>query len=127
MELIEAELLKLYVSENEKVRGKPAHTAIVRLAMERNLAGATAYQGIMGFGMHRQVHTTKGVAVATEEAPIVIEIVDTPEKIEAFLPEIVDMAPRCLITLERVRIAAWRDDAAAVSESAEHEDAEPVT
>jgi PII-like signaling protein len=84
-------LLRLFVGEDDKHDGKPLYEWLVLKARERGLAGATVIRGIMGFGAHSRVHTFK-IERLSLDLPIVVEIVDTQAKIEAFLEEI--LGPR---------------------------------
>ena len=89
--------------------GQPLHEAIVRRARERGLAGATVLRGLAGFGAHSRIHTAK-ILRLSEDLPLVIEIVDNQERIETFLPELDAMVAEGMITLENVRIIAYRSD-----------------
>ena len=100
-------LLRIFVGESDRHDGHPLYEWIVRKAREHGLAGATVLRGLEGFGAHSRVHTAKILRLSTD-LPIVIEIVDTEEKIEAFLPEIDDAIGEGLATLEKVRIRFYR-------------------
>lgn len=103
----EAELLRIFVGENDKHNGRPLYEAIVKSARERGMAGATVLHGVLGFGAHSRIHTAK-ILRLSEDLPVVIEIVDKPERIEDFLPELDKMIAEGLITLEKVRVIAYR-------------------
>lgn len=103
----DAELLRIFVGESDRYHGKPLYEAIVQLARERGMAGATVLRGIMGFGAHSRMHTAK-VLRLSEDLPIVIELVEHPERIEAFLPELDAMIEEGLVTLEKTRVIAYR-------------------
>ena len=103
----EGQLLRIYIGESDQWEGRPLYEAIVLRARERGLAGATVLRGLMGFGAHSRLHTAK-VLRLSEDLPIIIEIADKAERIETFLPEIDRMVSEGLITLERVRILAYR-------------------
>jgi PII-like signaling protein len=103
----EAELLRVFIGESDKHHGRPLYEVIVSLARERGLAGATVLRGMMGFGAHSRLHTAK-VLRLSEDLPIVIEIVDKPERIAAFLPELDGLIEEGLVTLEKVRVLAYR-------------------
>lgn len=103
----EAELLRIYVGETDKHGSRPLYEAIVEEARKRGMAGATVLRGIMGFGKSSRIHTFK-VLRLSEDMPIVIEIVDRPERIAAFLPDLDGMLGEGLVTLERVRVIAYR-------------------
>ena len=103
----ESELLRIFFGENDKYHGRPLYEAIVNAARERGLAGATVIRGIMGFGAHSRMHTTK-ILRLSEDLPIVVEIVDTPDRIEAFLPELDGMIEEGMVTIEKIRVIAYR-------------------
>ncbi|GIW95565.1 MAG: hypothetical protein KatS3mg110_3606 [Pirellulaceae bacterium] len=103
----EASLLRVFIGENDKADGKPLHEVIVTAARKRGLAGATVLRGILGFGAHSRIHTAKLLRLS-EDLPIVIEIVDAEEKIEAFLPELDQWISEGLVTIEKVRVIAYR-------------------
>ncbi len=103
----EAQLLRVFIGEADRYHGKPLYEAIVRAARKRNMAGATVLRGLMGFGAHSRVHTAKILRLA-EDLPVVVEIVDKPERIEAFLPELDEMIEEGLVTLERAQVIAYR-------------------
>ena len=107
----EAQLLRIFIGESDKHHGRPLHEAIVTLAHEEGLAGATVLHGIMGFGAHSRVHTAK-ILRLSEDLPIVIEIVDEPTRIAEFLPLIDTMIGEGLVTLEDVKVIAYRHDGA---------------
>jgi len=104
----EGELLRIFIGESDRYEGRPLFEAIVRLARKRGLAGATVLRGLEGFGAHSRVHTAKLLRLS-EDLPIVIELVDRPERIEAFLPDLDAMVVEGMITLEKVRIIKYRE------------------
>ena len=103
----EGKLLRIFVGENDRWHGKPLYEAIVEEARRRSLAGATAWRGFMGFGRHSRMHTAK-ILRLSEDLPVVIEIVDAAEKIEAFLPQLEEMVREGLVTLERAEVLMYR-------------------
>lgn len=103
----EAELLRIFIGESDKWHGKPLYEALVHLARERGLAGATVLRGVMGFGAHSRMHTAK-ILRLSEDLPVVVEIVDEPERIESFVAEIDGMIEEGLVTLANVRVIAYR-------------------
>ncbi len=105
-------LLRVFIGESDKWQGVPLYEAIVRKARELHLAGATVLRGPMGFGAHSRLHTAK-ILRLSEDLPIVIEIVDAPEKIELLRPAIDEMVQEGLVTLERVTIIKYRAGAPA--------------
>ncbi len=105
----EAELLRIFIGESDHFEGKLLYEAIVTEARQRGMAGATVVRGLMGFGAHSRLHTAK-ILRLSEDLPIVVEIVDTPEKIADFLPKLDEMIGEGLVTLERVRIITYRHE-----------------
>jgi len=103
----EAELLRIFVGESDKRHGRPVYELIVEEARRRGLAGATVLRATIGFGAHSRIHTAK-VLRLSEDLPMVVEIVDTPEKIAAFLPDLDEIMDEGLVTLERVRVIIYR-------------------
>ena len=104
----EAVLLRIFVGEDDRTKGRPLYEAIVLKAREAGLAGATVLRGPMSFGKSSTLHTAK-VLRLSEDLPIVIEIVDTQEKIDAFLPVLDSMMGSGLVTLERVQVLQYGD------------------
>jgi PII-like signaling protein len=102
-------LLRIFVGESDKHGHIPLYEAIVLKAREAGLAGATVLRGVMGFGRHSVLHTAK-VLRLSEDLPIIVEIVDSLEKIEAFLPTLDEMIRDGLVTLERVRVVHYRSE-----------------
>lgn len=103
----EGSLLRIFIGESDKHEGTPLYEWIVRKAREHGLAGATVLRGIEGFGAHSRVHTAKILRLSAD-LPIVVEIVDSLEKIEAFLPTIDEAIREGLATLERVQVRLYR-------------------
>ena len=103
----EAELLRIFIGETDKHHGRPLYEVIVQMARKMGLAGATVLRGVMGFGADSRMHTAK-ILRLSEDLPIVIEIVDKPERIAQLLPEIDSMIVEGLVTLEKVRVLAYR-------------------
>lgn len=103
----DGQLLRIYIGESDKHAGVPLHEWIVEQARKHGLAGATVLRGLEGFGAHSRVHTGRILRLSTD-LPLVVEIVDAREKIEAFLP-IVDAAIReGLATVENVQVRFYR-------------------
>jgi uncharacterized protein len=105
----ERTLMRVHVGERDKYQGKPLYEAIVLLLRERGYAGATVLRGIMGFGASAGIHTEKVLRLSLD-LPLIIECVDTSEKIEAILPELDAMIGGGLITLERAQVVIYRGD-----------------
>ncbi|MBI5493088.1 MAG: DUF190 domain-containing protein [Deltaproteobacteria bacterium] len=103
----ESELLRVFIGESDKRGGRPLYQVIVEEARRRGMAGATVLRGTLGFGVHSRIHTSK-VLRLSEDLPMVIEIVDTPERIEAFLPDLDKLVEEGMITIEKVRVLAYR-------------------
>ena len=103
----EAELLRIFIGEADRYQGKPLYQAIVETARQQGMAGATVLRGIMGFGAHSRMHTAK-ILRLSEDLPVVVEIVDKPERIAELLPKLDEMIEEGLVTLERVRVVAYR-------------------
>lgn len=103
----ESDLLRIFVGESDRFEGRPLYQAIVEEARGRGMAGATVLRGLMGFGATSRLHTVKVLRIS-EDLPMVVEIVDRPERIEAFLPELEAMVPEGLIIIEKVRVIAYR-------------------
>jgi hypothetical protein len=110
----DAVLLRIFFGENDRLGRLPLYEAIVLAAREAQLAGATVLRGPMGFGHSSRIHTAK-ILRLSEDLPIVIEIVDTEDKIKAFLPTLDSMMASGLVTLEKVQVLHYgvRPDATA--------------
>ena len=106
----EGQLLRIFLGESDRWEGRPLYEAVVLEAREAGLAGATVLRGMMGFGASSRIHTTK-VLRLSEDLPVVVEIVDRPERIAAFLPTLNGMVDEGLITLEKVQVIAYRHGA----------------
>ncbi|MBI5649660.1 MAG: DUF190 domain-containing protein [Chloroflexi bacterium] len=100
-------LLRIFVGESDKRDGTSLHEWIVLQARAQGLAGATVLRGMMGFGAHSRIHTFK-IERLSEDLPVVIEIVDTREKLEAFLATIDHAISEGLATLEKVTVRFYR-------------------
>ncbi len=94
--------MRVFIGEGDKWHGQPLYEAIVLKARELHLAGATVLRGPMGFGAHSRLHTAK-VLRLSEDLPMVIEIVDSREKIDELLAHIDEMVNEGLVTLEKCR------------------------
>jgi len=103
----EAQLLRIFIGESDKHGHRPLYEVIVEEARKRGMAGATVLHGTIGFGAHSRIHTAR-ILQLSEDLPIIIEIVDKPERIEAFLPYLDEIVTEGLVTLEKVRIIAYR-------------------
>jgi PII-like signaling protein len=104
-------LMRIHIGERDKFEGKPLYAAIVELLRARKYAGATVLRAIMGFGASSTLHTDR-IEVLSLDLPIVVECVETQERIDAILPEIDRMMGGGLITLERAHVIIYRPHAA---------------
>ena len=103
----EGYLLRVFIGESDRDGHKPLYESIVLKAREAGLAGVTVLRGVMGFGRHSIVHTAK-ILRLSEDLPMIVEIVDSLEKIEAFLPLLDQLITDGLVTLEKVRVIHYR-------------------
>jgi len=104
----DAILLRIFIGEDDKFGGRPLYEAIVLQAREMHLAGATVLRGPMGFGRSTRLHTAK-ILRLSEDLPVVIEIVDSEEKIQEFLPTLDGMMQGGLVTLEKATVLRYSD------------------
>jgi len=102
----DAILLRIFFGEDDKVNHRPLHEAIVLKAREMHLAGATVLRGHVGFGHSTRIHTTK-ILRLSKDLPVVVEIVDTQEKIDRFLPALDQMMSSGLVTIEKVQVLQY--------------------
>lgn len=105
----ERTLMRVHLGERDKWKGKPLYQAIVELLRDRGYAGATVFRAVMGFGATAHLRTDK-LELLSSDLPIVVECVDTEEKIQAILPDLDQMIGGGLITLERARVILYRAD-----------------
>lgn len=103
----EGHLLRIFIGESDTWHGKPLYEVIVKHARKLHMAGATVIRGIMGFGADSRIHTAK-VLRLSEDLPMVIEIVDEPQKIEDFIPFLDEVVKEGLITREKVSVIKYR-------------------
>jgi hypothetical protein len=108
----EQKLLRVFIGEQDKWHGVPLYEAIVNEATELKMAGATVIKGCLGFGLKAHIHTAK-LLYLSEDLPMVVEIVDTEEKIKKLIPKLDVMVQEGLITLEKVHVIMYRANAAA--------------
>ncbi len=106
----DASLLRIYIGESDRWQNGPLYQAIVEKAREMHLGGATVLRGPMGFGKTSRLHTTK-IFQLSVDLPLVIEIVDSEEMINSFLPALDLMIGKGLVTLETVRVIHYRGQA----------------
>jgi hypothetical protein len=103
----ERTLMRIFIGESDKVHGQPLYEVILRTLRERGLAGATVLRGVAGFGASSRIHTEKVLRLSLD-LPIVIEVVETEEQVQAVLPLLDELIGGGLITLERVRVILYR-------------------
>ncbi|HOO70296.1 MAG TPA: DUF190 domain-containing protein [Spirochaetota bacterium] len=103
----EAVMLRIFIGERDRHEGRPLYEALVTKARELNLAGATVLRGILGYGATTRIHSSKILALS-EDLPLVVEIVDTEEKIQEIMPFIDETITEGLVTLEKMRIIKYR-------------------
>jgi PII-like signaling protein len=103
----EAVLLRIFIGESDRWEHRPLYEAIVLKAREQHLAGATVLRGPMGFGKSSRLHTAK-ILRLSQDLPLVIEIVDSEEKIKSFLPVLDPMMGGGLLTMEAVKVVDYR-------------------
>ena len=103
----DGKLLRIFIGESDKREGQPLYEWIVRKARENGLAGATVLRGLEGYGAHSRLHTAK-ILLLSSDLPIVVEIVDSEEKIEAFLPLIDEAVSEGMATVEKVEVRFYR-------------------
>lgn len=103
----EGKRLRIFVGEADKWQGRSLYEAIVYEARQEGMAGATVTKGMLGFGCKSHMHTAK-LLRSSEDLPVIIEIVDSEEKINRFLPQLDSMVREGLITLENVQVVMYR-------------------
>lgn len=103
-------LLRIHIGESDQFEGRPLYEAIVLKARESRLAGATVLRGAMGFGQSSRLHTSK-ILRLSDDLPLVVEIIDSEEKIRALLPVIEKMVGGGLVTLEKVQVLKYSGQA----------------
>jgi uncharacterized protein len=100
-------LLRIFIGESDRHGGQPLYTAIVERARRAGMSGATVFKGIEGFGGHSVVHAARIFDLSTD-LPVLIEVVDTEEKIEAFIPVLDELVHEGLITMENVQVIRYK-------------------
>ena len=106
----EAVLVRIFIGESDRWKGKPLYEAIVLEAREKGLAGATVLRGLEGFGANSRIHTAR-ILRLSEDLPVVVEIVDREERIRQLLPALEEMVTEGLITSEKVHVVTYRHNA----------------
>jgi PII-like signaling protein len=100
-------LLRIFIGESDRLGAQPLYTAIVERARSEGLSGATVFKGIEGFGGHSVVHAARVFDLSTD-LPVLVEIVDTEDKVRAFIPILDDLVAEGLITLETVEVIRYK-------------------
>ncbi|HXG94556.1 MAG TPA: DUF190 domain-containing protein [Blastocatellia bacterium] len=103
----DGQLLRIFIGESDRWHGKPLYEAIILKAREMGIAGATMLRGLMGYGAASRIHTAKFLRLS-EDLPVIVEIVDSAEKIALLLPVIDEMVEEGLVTLENIRVIHYR-------------------
>lgn len=103
----EGQLLRVFIGESDRWGSQPLYEAIVQEARRRGLAGATVFKGFEGFGAHSRIHTAR-ILRLSEDLPVVVEIVDAEDKIQAFLPVLEEMVKEGLATVEKATVIFYR-------------------
>ena len=103
----EACMLRIFIGESDKSEGRPLYEQIVREARGRGMAGATVLRGFLGFGANSRIHTSKVLRIS-EDLPLVVEIVDSEDAIDAFMPYLDSIMEEGLITREKVQVVVYR-------------------
>src|SRR5262249_39609870 len=101
------QLLRIFIGESDRCEGLPLYEAIILKARELNIAGATMMRGMMGYGAASRIHPAQ-ILPLSEALPVVVEIVDSAEKIETLLPFIDELVEEGLVTLEDIRVIQYR-------------------
>lgn len=103
----DGKLLRIFIGDSDRWEGKPLYQAIVEAARQHGLAGATVLHGMMGFGAHSRMHTASILRLSAD-LPVVIEIVDLPDRIQAFLPVVDAMVQDGMVTIEAAEVLIYR-------------------
>ncbi|MFO7931752.1 MAG: DUF190 domain-containing protein [Desulfosalsimonas sp.] len=110
----ESMLLRIFIGEADKFEGRPLYKAIVEEARSHGMAGATVLRGMLGYGANSRIHTAQ-ILRLSEDLPLVIEIVDSEEKINSFLPLLDTMVDEGMVTLEKAHVITYRHNKTAGS------------
>lgn len=100
-------LLRIFIGDSDHWEGRPLHEALVLAARDQGLAGATVLHGIMGFGAHSRLRAASVLRLSAD-LPVIVEIVDLPERIDAFMPTVERMVQEGLVTLAPARVVLYR-------------------
>jgi len=103
----ERTLMRIHIGESDKWHGKPLHEALVELLRREGFSGATVLRGVAGYGGSSVYHTDK-ILRLSQDLPIIVEVIETAEKIERMLSRMDEMVDGGLVTLEKVRVILYR-------------------
>lgn len=98
-------LLRIYLSENDKHKGKTAHHAVIEFLKEQGIAGATVHHCMEGYGVHHKIHTASVLRLGTD-LPVIVQAVDKEEKIRKIIPELKEMLPNALMVVQEVEVVS---------------------
>jgi PII-like signaling protein len=104
-----AKMMRIYIGENDKWNGQPLHEAIVHGLRAHDIAGVTVYRGILGYGANRRIHKDAMLSLS-HDRPILLSIVDTEEKLQAFMPVLDQMVQQGLVALSDVDVIRYSRD-----------------
>lgn len=110
---MKASLLRIYLSENDRFKGRAAHHAVLEFLKDSGIAGATVHHCMEGYGVHNRIHTVSVLRLGTD-LPVIVQAVDRDEKFREIIPDLKEMLPTELITLQDIEIVSgegFRDDA----------------
>jgi PII-like signaling protein len=113
-----ARMMRIYIGESDQWKDKPLYQALVRALRANDMAGVTVYKGILGYGAHRRVHKDKALHLS-HDSSIMLSVVDTDEKLQAFLPIVDQMVSEGLVVLSEVDIVKYAHRAAEIPEGKE--------
>lgn len=105
MIMTDMQLLRVYVDESDKWKGRPLYLALVELCRAKGIAGATVLRGVAGYGHHGTLHTDRLLDIS-HHLPMIVEVIDAEEEIQAALPDIRSMVGEGMITLENIMVAS---------------------
>lgn len=108
-------LLRIFIGENDRSDGRLLYEIIVENARQRGLAGATVLRGILGFGANSRIHTSR-ILRLSQDLPVVVEIVDTKEQIDKFLPELDALITEGMVTIEKADVLFYRHSSSGMGE-----------
>lgn len=104
-EILNHVLMTVYLSENDQIGGRPAYETVIELLKDNKIAGATAFRGIEGYGVHSKIHTS-GILRLSSELPVIIQVVEKEEKIKEIIPVLKELLPNELIITRKVNVVS---------------------